>query len=294
MMLPLPTTLTTLQNKLQLKTKMKISQIVPLFIAAIMLFSCGEKSNQTGSALQSFDACSCATVADQNSADYKKCKELRVDAKFEADYQKCKMANASGIADTSRITIQNSANATNLKSATNGSYSIDAATSNVRWSGEKITGKKHTGTISVKKGVLHMSDGQITGGEIILDMNTLTNLDLSGESKTKLETHLKSDDFFAIAKFPEASYLITSATAKSAIEYELTGKLNIKGISKEVKSNVVVAPNGDNINVGGGFVFDRSQFDVRYGSDKFFDNLGNDLIKNDILLTLDLKGIKAK
>jgi polyisoprenoid-binding protein YceI len=263
--------------------------------AGLLLFSsCGDKSNEHGAALKSFDACSCATVSDMNSDDYKKCKELRADAKFEEEYKKCKIAQASGIADTSRITIQNSGTATNLKSASSGSYSIDAATSSVRWNGEKITGKKHTGSIAVKKGVLHMSEGQLTGGEIILDMNTLTNIDLTGESKTKLETHLKSDDFFAIAKYPEASYLITSATAKSAIEFEINGKLTIKGITKEVKSNVVIAPNGDNINVGGGFAFDRSQFDVRYCSDKFFDNLGNDLIKNDVLLTLDLKGIKAK
>lgn len=273
---------------------MKTLRFLAVLSATLLLFSCSEKSNDAGKSLQSYDACSCATVSDQNSADYKKCKELRADEKFESDYQKCKLAQSSGIADTSRITIQNSANATNLKSASSGSYSIDAATSSVRWSGEKITGKKHSGTISVKKGVLHMQDGQISGGEIILDMNTLTNLDLSGESKTKLENHLKSDDFFAIAKFPEASYMITSATAKSAIEFELTGKLTIKGITKEVKSNIVVAPNGENVNIGGGFVFDRSQFDVRYGSDKFFDNLGNDLIKNDVLLTIDLKGIKVK
>jgi polyisoprenoid-binding protein YceI len=266
-----------------------------LYIAAALfiLNACGENNTENGTALKSFDACSCATVADMNSADYKKCKELRADAKFEADYQKCKIAQASGIADTSRITIQNSATATNLQSASTGSYNIDAATSYVRWIGEKITGKKHSGTISVKKGVLHLSNGQITGGEIILDMNTLTNLDLSGEGKTKLETHLKSDDFFGVSKFPEASYIITSSTAKSAIEYELQGKLNIKGISQEVKSNVVVAPNGENVNIGGGFSFDRSKFDVRYGSDKFFDNLGNDMIKNDVLITLDLKGIKT-
>ncbi len=263
-------------------------------IAILVMVSCGDNGQENGAAIKAFDACSCATVADMNSADYQKCKELRADAKFEADYQKCKIAQASGIADTSRITIQNSATATNLKSADNGSYGIDAATSSVRWMGQKVTGKKHTGTINVKKGVIHMSAGQITGGEIILDMNTLTNTDLSGEGKTKLETHLKSDEFFGVAKFPEASYIISSATAKSAIEYELNGKLTIKGISKEIKCNAVVAPNGDNINIGGGFAFDRSLFDVRYGSDKFFDNLGNDLINNEVLLTLDIKGVKTK
>ena len=55
----------------------------------------------------------------------------------------------------------------------------------------------------------------------------------------------------------------------------------------------VVGPNGSDVNIGGGLQFDRSQFDVRYGSDKFFDNLGDDLIKNEITIVLDLKGKRA-
>ena len=35
-------------------------------------------------------------------------------------------------------------------------------------------------------------------------------------------------------------------------------------------------------------VFDRSKFNVRYGSDSFFDNLGNRLILNDVVLEVSL------
>ena len=35
-------------------------------------------------------------------------------------------------------------------------------------------------------------------------------------------------------------------------------------------------------------VFDRSKFDVRYGSDSFFDNLGDRVILNEIELVVDL------
>ena len=34
--------------------------------------------------------------------------------------------------------------------------------------------------------------------------------------------------------------------------------------------------------------FDRSKFDVRYGSDSFFDNLGNKAISNEIELDVAL------
>jgi polyisoprenoid-binding protein YceI len=268
------------------------SRILLLLATAGMLASCGDSSDKKNGPLTQFDACSCATVQDMNSDDYKKCKELRADAKFDADYQKCKMAAASGIADTSRLTIQNAATATNLPSADAGSYTIDVATSSLRWFGTKVTGKKHNGTLNVKSGNFTMSEGKLISGEITIDMATLTDVDQSGEGKAKLETHLKSEDFFNVAKFPEAKYVVTSATTVNPLTFDVKGNLTIKGITKEVSCQLVVSPNGNAVNLGGGFKFDRSQFDVRYGSDTFFDNLGNDMIENDITITLDIKAKK--
>jgi polyisoprenoid-binding protein YceI len=258
-------------------------------VASVLMASCGES---TKGSLTQFDACNCATVEDVNSPDYVKCKELRKDSLYEADYQRCKLALKSGITDTSMVTIQSADKATNLQAAGDGNYIIDVATSSLTWRGENIVGKKHQGTILVKRGTVNISGGAITGGEIVIDMNTLTNTDLTGNEKTKIEGHLKSSDFFDAGKFGEAVYTITSGSKKNAINYDVIGKLTIKGISHDLNCTLVVAPNGDGINVGGGFVFDRSQFDVRFGSDKFFDNLGDNLIKNEVIMTVNLQGKK--
>jgi polyisoprenoid-binding protein YceI len=257
--------------------------------AALLMASCGE-STKTG--LTQFDACNCATVEDMNSPDYAKCKELRKDSVYEANYQRCKLAIKSGISDTSMVSIQSADKATNLQPAGDGNYIIDVATSSLTWRGENIVGKKHQGTILVKRGTVNIAGGAITGGEIVIDMNTLTNTDLTGNEKTKIEGHLKSADFFDAGKFGEAVYSITSGTKKNAINYDVTGKLTVKGITQDLNCTLVVAPNGSGINVGGGFVFDRSQFDVRYGSDKFFDNLGDNMIKNEVIMTVNLQGKK--
>jgi polyisoprenoid-binding protein YceI len=258
--------------------------------ATILLASCGESNQKAG--LTQFDACNCATVEDTNSPDYNKCKELRNDAKFEADYQRCKLALQSGITDTSLVTISSVENATNLASATDGNYIIDVATSSLKWRGENVVGKKHEGAILVKRGNITIAGEAITGGEIVIDMNTLTDVDLSGDDKAKLEGHLKSPDFFDTAKFGEATYTIISGTKANAINYDVKGKLTIKGITQDLDCKMVVAPSGADIAVGGGFVFDRSKFDVRYGSDKFFDNLGNNMIKNEVIMTVNLQGKK--
>jgi polyisoprenoid-binding protein YceI len=265
-----------------------------LFVAgaALVLSSCGS-SSEGPKPLTQFDACNCATVEDTNSPDYNKCKELRNDHVFEADYERCKVALKSGITDTSLITISSVENATNLSSATDGNYILDIATSSLKWRGENVVGKKHEGAILVKRGNITIAGGAITGGEIVIDMNTLNNTDLSGDEKAKIEGHLKSADFFNTAQFGEATYTIISGTRTNAINFDVKGKLTIKGITQDLDCKMVVAPSGGDITMGGGFVFDRSKFDVRYGSDKFFDNLGNDMIKNEVIMTVNLQGKKG-
>lgn len=260
--------------------------------AAMLMASCGDSKTDAAKGLTQFDACNCASVEDMNSPDYAKCKELRNDSAFEAQYQQCKLAIKSGISDTSLVSISSADNATNLSAAADANYVIDVATSTLKWRGENVVGKKHEGAILVKRGNITIAGGAVTGGELVIDMNTLTNTDLSGEEKTKIESHLKSPDFFDAAQFGEAKYTIVSGAKTNAITYEIKGKLTIKGKTQDLNCKLVIAPNGQDINVGGGFMFDRSQFDVRYGSDKFFDNLGNNMIKNEVIMTLNLQGKK--
>jgi len=263
-----------------------------IFLFAIAILAACENSDNksAGAALQAFDACSCATVKDQNSEDFKKCKGLRdADTQFESSYQKCLLAQASG-SDTNKVKL---VSPSNIKRAEIGGYNFQPATAKIKWRGQKITGKKHEGSIALKSGYIQIEGENIKGGEIILDMTTIANTDLEGESKMKLETHLKSDDFFAVDKHKEAKFVIKSATPKNTVLYDVVGDLTIKGITKEVSTSIVVTPNGTvGVNMGGSIIFDRALFDVRYGSDKFFENLGNDLIKNEIVISFDIKALK--
>ncbi|MFM7727961.1 MAG: hypothetical protein ACKO7B_14770, partial [Flavobacteriales bacterium] len=62
--------------------------------------------------------------------------------------------------------------------------------------------------------------------------------------------------------------------------------------TKDLNCEINVIANNADVIVAGGLVFDRSQFDVRFGSGKFFDNLGDNLIEDEITLKLDIKGKK--
>src|SRR5690242_2181247 len=105
------------------------------------------------------------------------------------------------------------------RKATN--YKVDVNKSTIVWLGKKVTGE-HTGNIKVKSGVLQHDGKVITGGAFDIDMNSISNTDLTNaEYNQKLVGHLKSDDFFGVDKFPVASFKITSITFKGGDQYEL-------------------------------------------------------------------------
>ena len=93
-------------------------------------------------------------------------------------------------------------------------YNADTENSSVTWKGSKPAGE-HNGTINISEGYLAFEDGNLSGGNFIIDMNTIVNLDLESEEyNTKLVNHLKSADFFNVAENPFSVFAITSVDEK--------------------------------------------------------------------------------
>jgi polyisoprenoid-binding protein YceI len=79
---------------------------------------------------------------------------------------------------------------------------------------------------------------------------------------------------------------VSDALAGEA-NYEIEGILTIKDVSKAIKFNAIILPQSDgSINGQAHFDFDRTLWNVRYGSEKFFEKLGMHLV-NDVI-SLDL------
>ena len=160
---------------------------------------------------------------------------------------------------------------------------INTSKSLVEWTGKKIGGA-HNGEIKIKSAFLDFKNGEIIGGNVIMDMTSITNTDLEDEGyNQKLVGHLKSGDFFGVEKYPTASFELTKATKFKNGKASVSGKLTIKGKTEEVTFDV--SKNGEEYSAQ--LEVDRSKFDVRYGSNSFFDNLGDKAI--DDMFILDLK-----
>ena len=174
-----------------------------------------------------------------------------------------------------------------LESVTSQSIKIDPEISTVKWVGKKATGQ-HNGTIRIQTGMLEMDGIKLIGGSFSMDMSTIACEDLPGRAKTKLETHLKSDDFFGVENYPIASFIITKLKATGKEEYIVTGNMTIKNVTREIQFPAYVSITGNKVSATADLIIDRSEFNVRYGSGSFFDDLGDRLIYDDFELSVSL------
>ncbi len=169
-------------------------------------------------------------------------------------------------------------------------YQIDPQKSIAKWIGFKPAGT-HTGTVPVSGGTVSIDDGNITGGTIEMDMTNLTVLDPEGEMGDKLEEHLKGkapgkeEDFFNVDKYPNATYTITSVSKLDndpEATHTVNGNLTIKDITKPVNFKAKIEIKDDGLTASAApFNIDRTEYDIKFKSKKFFDNLKDDFVNDE-------------
>ncbi|NER09214.1 Polyisoprenoid-binding protein YceI [Muriicola jejuensis] len=156
--------------------------------------------------------------------------------------------------------------------------------SSVMWKAYKVTGS-HTGLVNLTEGNLLFDGSTLVGGNFSVDMTSLISTDLEGDSKGKLEGHLKSDDFFSVEKHPTSTLVFTNVKSIGKNSYEVTGDLTIKGITKPITFDVSIYGNKATATAK----IDRAEYNVRYGSGSFFENLGDTTIYDEFDLVVDLQ-----
>ncbi len=169
-------------------------------------------------------------------------------------------------------------------------FKIQQTSSTVNWTGKKVLGL-HTGSINIANGFIEMTDNNMLSGEIEIDMTTIVITDIE-DKKTHDEflAHLLNDDFFSVDKFKTAKLTIIGATKIAINQFKIDGNLTIKDITHPVSFIATVEVFTDFLHSLGEIVIDRTLYNIRYGSGKFIDNLGNKLIYDDFVLQFKLVG----
>ncbi|MFZ2310295.1 MAG: YceI family protein [Patescibacteria group bacterium] len=180
-------------------------------------------------------------------------------------------------------------NANKSVSLTDGTYQVSTSSSKVAWKASKVVGNSHTGTLAIKSGNLTITGGNLTGGNLLLDMKSIK----TDENIEALVKHLNSEDFFATETYPEANLVITSV-ARTPEEglYAISGDLTLKGKTAPISFNLMLNQENNKVLAVSELELDRTTWDVRYGSGKFFQDLGDKVIKDEIDLSVSLEAIK--
>ncbi len=179
-----------------------------------------------------------------------------------------------------------------FKPSQNEVYVVDPSASTVEWEGNRVGGGGHKGTISIKEGTMNFEGTNLRGGTFLIDMSTINTTDLTGDRKARLDGHLKNQDFFDINRFPTSSLIIKNVESAGTGRVRITGDLSIKGTTRPIEFPATVAFVGGRVIASASLSFNRADFDVRYGSGRFFDNLGDRAIRDEIPLVINLVATK--
>ncbi len=168
-------------------------------------------------------------------------------------------------------------------------YNANTEASVLNWKGFKPTGT-HNGTVAIKSGTLEVKEGKLVGGNFEFDMKTITVLDIPAEEEGngKLKRHLESGDFFDVENNPTATFKITSVEGNL-----VKGDLTVKGITKNIEfpATLTTTDNGMQL-TGATFQIDRTEFDIQYKSQKFFDNLKDKFINDEFEISFEVNASK--
>ncbi|MDQ5928131.1 MAG: hypothetical protein QG633_569 [Patescibacteria group bacterium] len=174
-----------------------------------------------------------------------------------------------------------------------GGYTLSVEESLISWTGSKplVPGYVDTGTLNLKSGsMVKVTNGNIAEGEFFIDMDSLKVM-TSSNTKVgldKLEGHLRSEDFFSIEAYPNAGFVIKNVTNGT-----VTGDLTIKGITKTITFPAKIESETDTrIVADASVILNRANWDIRYGSGSFFEDLGDSIIDDKIAITLHLVATK--
>ena len=170
---------------------------------------------------------------------------------------------------------------------------VDIDKSTIRWTGRNLA-NHHWGHLNLKSGTLSFSGGQLTGGEFVIDMNSISVEDIPDAGMAGyLIAHLQDADFFETATYPEATVTLETVEAiadatRGASNYKISAVLTLKGVANPIHFETTAgwAPDGT-FSAQAALEFDRTLWNVLYGSGKFFDRLGMHMVAD--LIALQIK-----
>ena len=162
-------------------------------------------------------------------------------------------------------------------------YVINAQNSKIEFVGSKVTGS-HNGSFGTVSGqVDYAGSPEKSRVNVTIDMSTITADD------PKLTEHLKTADFFDVAKFPQSTFVSTEIKpgGEKGATHTVTGNLTMHGVTKAVTFPATIAVTPEAATVDSTFSINRKDFGIVYAG------AADNAIRDDVVLTLKIRATKA-
>lgn len=162
-------------------------------------------------------------------------------------------------------------------------YTIAPPTSKVEFIGSKVTGS-HNGAFEKFSGQIDYAGApERSRVNVTIDTDSLTSDDAN------LTKHLKTADFFDVAKFPQATFASTEIKAggTGGASHTITGNLTLHGVTKSITFPATITVTPDAANVDANFSINRKDFGINYAGAQ------DNLIRDDVVLKLTIRAAKA-
>jgi polyisoprenoid-binding protein YceI len=161
-------------------------------------------------------------------------------------------------------------------------YSLSPDSSKVEFMASKVTGSHH-GSFGKFSGVIdYAGQPEKSAVSVTIDMDSVkTDTD-------DLTKHLKTPDFFDVAKFPQATFASSAISpgGEKGATHTVAGNLQLHGVTKSITFPATIVTNADGITVDSTFAINRKDFGINYAGP------ADNLIRDEVVLTLHARGVK--
>ncbi len=172
-------------------------------------------------------------------------------------------------------------------------YKIDRSHSSVGFSVTHLGLSKVKGSFGQFSGDVVYDPADISKSSVEVTIDA-TTIDTRSEGRDK---HLKSPDFFAADSFPTITFKSTSVTPKGPKNFEITGDLTMRGVTKPVTLAVEMVGSMDDPNMGKRLGFtasgriNRQDFGVSWSNTL---DTGGLVVSNDVDIILEVQAVVPK
>jgi polyisoprenoid-binding protein YceI len=161
---------------------------------------------------------------------------------------------------------------------------IDAASSTVGFTGAKVTGS-HNGSFPAFTGTIDLDPARVERSRIAVDVDT-TSVTTDTE---RLTTHLRSPDFFDVARYPHATFTSTDIATGGAngATHTITGNLALHGVTRAITFPATVTVTPAEVTATAEFVINRREFGIVYAG------MPDNLIRDEVAMHLRVRAPRA-